>query len=176
MYNFNPASKNEQYVFGAARPGYGFTKVNNNRLDEWIGYMKDEGITNICCLLSDDQLDFYDDLLVTYENYFGAENVCWAPVEDFSLVDESTLTQRILPFLDKACQVDQRVVVHCSAGQGRTGHVLAAWLVHGRSMSNEEAIKAVEAMGREPYEAEGRHEDGKRKLHQLLDACRLNAA
>jgi protein-tyrosine phosphatase len=44
-------------------------------------------------------------------------------------------------------------VVHCSGGIGRTGHVLAAWLVAGRGFSRHSAITAVKRRGRNPYEA-----------------------
>lgn len=58
-------------------------------------------------------------------------------------------------------------MVHCSGGIGRTGHVLAAWLVSIRGFSNKDAlakltvrvafrrkgIAAVKRTGRNPYEA-----------------------
>ncbi|MEW6495955.1 MAG: protein phosphatase, partial [Cyanobacteriota bacterium] len=46
-----------------------------------------------------------------------------------------------------------KVVVHCSGGIGRTGHVLAAWLASARGFSNNAAIAAVRKTGRNPYEA-----------------------
>ena len=172
MFNFSPASKVESHVFGAARPGFGPDPVSQKRVEDWIDFMKKQGIKRVCCLLSESQLAFYDDLLNSYGQVFGKGNVCWTPVEDFQLADEATLTQQILPFLANSVESDERVVVHCSAGQGRTGHVLAAWLVYGRRMSNEAALRAVEAMGRRPYEAEGGHEQGKKLLHDLLNSCR----
>jgi protein-tyrosine phosphatase len=39
------------------------------------------------------------------------------------------------------------------SGVGRTGQVLAAWLVCGRGFSPQEAIAAVKQTGRSPYEA-----------------------
>jgi protein-tyrosine phosphatase len=43
--------------------------------------------------------------------------------------------------------------VHCSGGSGRTGHILAAWLVHHRGLSVDDALDAVISTGRNPWEA-----------------------
>jgi len=147
-YKFAPAWENEQVVFGAMRPGY-----TNEMVEDWIQFMRSQGIKRVCCLLPDEQLAFYSDLLETYKQEFGSQLVCWAPIADFNLADLETLTQKIIPFLIEADQQNQKVVVHCSGGIGRTGHVLAAWLVSVRGLSNEAAIKAVKKTGRNPYEA-----------------------
>ncbi|RCJ26598.1 protein phosphatase [Nostoc sp. ATCC 43529] len=147
-YKFAPACENEQVVFGAARPGY-----TNQMVEDWIEFMKSQGIKRVCCLLPDEQLASYSDLLETYKQQFGRQLVCWAPIADFNLADLETLTQQIIPFLREADKQNQKVVVHCSGGIGRTGHVLAAWLVSVRGLSNEAAIKAVKKTGRNPYEA-----------------------
>ncbi|MBW4617842.1 MAG: dual specificity protein phosphatase family protein [Cyanosarcina radialis HA8281-LM2] len=62
------------------------------------------------------------------------------------------LVRQILPFLTIANQQNEKVVVHCSGGIGRTGHILAAWLVAGRGFSSKSAISAVKQTGRNPYE------------------------
>lgn len=174
MYNFAPASKTETTVFGAAKPGYSNEKVTN-----WIQFMKEQGMNRVCCLLPEKQLAPYNDLLGTYQEDFGTNNILWAPIEDFHLVNQEMLTQKILPFLLEVEQQGEKVVVHCSGGIGRTGHILAAWLVRGRGLSNKAAIAAVRKTGRNPYEAAiagalmGRNpRKAIYELNALLDASR----
>lgn len=175
MYKFAPAGENEQIVFGAARPGY-----TNKELQDWIEFMKRQDIKRVCCLLSEQQLASYSDLLGTYKQEFDNQLVCWAPIADFHLCDLETLTQKILPFLIEADKQNEKVVVHCSGGIGRTGHVLAAWLVSVRGLSNQAAINAVKKTGRNPYEAaiaaifRGRNPlKVLKELDLLLNDCRL---
>jgi len=167
-FGFGPASKDEQIVFGSQKP-------DRNNVQEWICFMKEKGIKRVCCLLSQHQLEFYnEDLLDTYRKEFGQNNVCWAPIEDFHLVDPVTLQKKILPFLADSDAKGERVVVHCSGGSGRTGHVLAAWLVFKHGISPEEAIKAVEETGRNPCEAVYYGYATKEELYTLLQQCQKN--
>ena len=66
------------------------------------------------------------------------------PVDDFQA---PTTTQMLdaLAFLDDARATSTPVAVHCLAGQGRTGTVLAAYLIRG-GLSSEEAITTVRAI------------------------------
>lgn len=115
--------------------------------------MQAQGIQRVCCLLEKDQLVRYDNLLDCYKQAFGTDNICWAAIADFEIVDRTTFQHQILPFLITSARYQQKTVVHCSGGIGRTGQVLAAWLVFGRDLSKQAAIKAVRQMGRNPYEA-----------------------
>jgi protein-tyrosine phosphatase len=148
MYKFDAASESEPIVFGAARPGYSNKKVN-----QWIEFMQRQEIKRVCCLLPKSQLARYANLLDVYRQTFGSDYVCWTPIEDFYYADPGLLIHQILPFLATANQANERVVVHCSGGIGRTGHILAAWLVAGRGFSREDAIAAVKQTGRNPREA-----------------------
>lgn len=153
MYRFAPASEHESIVFGSARPGYGDRHVN-----EWIEFMQRQGIKRVCCLLAESQLRRYSNLLDIYRQTFGRDRnghdrTCWAPIEDFHLAAPEVLIHQILPFLAAADQNQEKVVVHCSGGIGRTGHILAAWLIAGRGFSKEAAIAAVKRTGKNPYEA-----------------------
>jgi protein-tyrosine phosphatase len=97
---------------------------------------------------------------------FGEPNVFWVPIDDFHLAEKVQLIDQILPFLAEAEQNRDKMVVHCSGGVGRTGHVLAAWLVSCRGMSNEEAVAAVKRQGRNARESRDK------RLDTLLDQCR----
>lgn len=163
---FSAAAEQEECVFGARRPGFPFPRVSSRFVHDWIAFMQAQDITRVLCLLPSRQLNAYDDLLGTYRQKFGENNVLWSPIEDFHLAEEAQLIEQILPFLAEAVQRQEKTVVHCSGGVGRTGHVLAAWLVSGRGMSNEEAIAAVKRQGRNARES------GDKRLDALLDRCR----
>jgi protein-tyrosine phosphatase len=148
MYKFAAATTDESVAFGAARPGY-----TDHQVQQWLEFMQKKGIQYVCCLLDAKQLGRYSDLLRYYREAFGIDRVCWAPIEDFELVDTTVLQKQILPFLAQADQQKSKFVVHCSGGVGRTGQILAAWLVAQRGFSPQAAISAVQKTGRNPYEA-----------------------
>jgi protein-tyrosine phosphatase len=173
MYKFAAASPSESIVFGAARPGY-----RDRQVKEWIEFMQQQGIHRVCCLLSETQLNRYSNLLDIYRQFFGSEGVCWVPISDFHYIDRVTFIDRMLPFLAEADRQQQKVVVHCSGGVGRTGHILAVWLVFSRGFVPKLAIDSVRQMGRNPYEAViaapffGRYPwQVAAELNLLLDEC-----
>jgi protein-tyrosine phosphatase len=156
--NFAPAGRNEQIVFGACRPGRHSSDpedIDWAEVDAWIKQMKNAGIQRVVCLLRDKQLAFYhrvpEGLLRAYAREFGSENVLPAPVEDYHLIDP-TMLDTVIRFLKASDASGSKVVVHCSGGSGRTGHVLAAWLAQGRGHDALDAICIAEAT-RNPREA-----------------------
>jgi protein-tyrosine phosphatase len=181
-FNFGPASSKEKIVFGANRPGkYGHDSehVALSEVQEWIAFMKEQGIKRICCLLPENQLKFYDDinLLKLYREEFGQDNICWADIEDFHLCDKDKLIKKIIPFLKESDKNGEKVVVHCSGGSGRTGHVLAAWLVHRHGLFPYEAlltVKKMEGVNRNPCEAIDSGKASKEELYALLEACKFS--
>src|SRR3989337_3757223 len=135
-YKFASAGPDEQTVFGAERPGYSAESVAPHAVEEWIDFMRAHGIRRVCCLLPPTQLAFYtDDLIDSYTKAFGTDNICHVPVTDLHLASGNDLETIILPFLRDSDKPGLPVVVHCSGGSGRTGHVLAAWLARERHLS-----------------------------------------
>lgn len=167
-HRFAPAAPEEEYVYGACCPGWHTTVTREDAIDEWVEFMRERGIERVCCLLSGEQLDRTDADKGRYARAFGAENVTHVPVPDHHLADPATLEDEILPFLSAAAERGEPVVVHCLAGIGRTGHVLAAWLVHGRDYAPVDAIEAVREMGRSPAEAIDAGNARRGELHELL--------
>lgn len=178
-YGFGAAGPDERIVFGARRPGFNLTDVGATEVDAWIDFVRGQGVRRVVCLLPDEQLAYYrgvpGGLLGHYASAFGPENVAHRPIADFRLSDPETL-RAILGDLRDADSKGEKVVVHCSGGIGRTGHVLAAWLVHGRGYGAEGAIAAVKQMGRNPREAVDAGIVAEDELLALLDPAVVQEA
>jgi hypothetical protein len=146
-HRFAPAAPDEEYVFGACCPGWHSAGSRDDALRDWISFMHDRDVERVCSLLPG---PMNSDYVEPYREAFGAENVCRAPLADHRIADESTLGGTIFPFLEGSVDANQRVVVYCLDGIGRTGQVLAAWLVHDRDIGPIEAVETVKAQGRLP--------------------------
>ncbi len=169
-FAFGPACSEERFVFGSQRPGYGPGKVSLSAVHVWLSFIKEKGIRRICCLLQERELQTYyeNNLVETYSKEFGDLNVLAVPVKDFHLAEISALRDEILPFLAESEEKELPVLVHCSGGLGRTGHVLAAWVVYRYGLPVEEALDAV---NRNPREAVQWGNATEEELFSLLRAC-----
>jgi protein-tyrosine phosphatase len=157
-HRFAAAAPEEEYVHGACAPGWHSVGDRETVVSAWIAAMEAQGIERVVSLVAGRQVDATGATVARYRDAFGWESVLHAPVPDHRLASPETLRDEVLPFLEASVGREDPVVVHCLAGIGRTGQVLAAWLVHGRGYDPEAAVDAVTEAGRDPTEAvrEGR--------------------
>ena len=142
------AVKGREYVYGCGRPT---SKYNTQK---WIDEVKKNKISRIIVLCEPKDYSYF---IKEFEDEFGQKNVLKANVKDYHLCDKELLNKIIIPFINDSIEQKEKVVVHCNAGSGRTGHVLAAWLYSvDHTLDEPEAIKLVRIGGgarRNPNEA-----------------------
>jgi len=144
----------DSHIHRKQRPGYPKRRVSEERVGDWIDTASSEGIEKLVVLLSEGELDdYYDSLLNRYTSEFGDDSLLHVPIRDHTRCDPETLHEEILPFLRESVEADEEVAVHCSAGIGRTGQVLFAWMVEEHGMSYGEAMSAVRGVECNPLEA-----------------------
>eukprot|EP00929_Paragymnodinium_shiwhaense_P016270 TRINITY_DN124534_c0_g1_i1.p1 TRINITY_DN124534_c0_g1~~TRINITY_DN124534_c0_g1_i1.p1 ORF type:complete len:180 (+),score=46.57 TRINITY_DN124534_c0_g1_i1:55-594(+) len=138
--NFGPASSRDQVVYAAERPGMRneFDKpgaIPKEAMVEWSEFMQAHGIKRGLSLMSDEEMTWFP------EPGLMASGVL--PHYDHVLTSGEGAGERVLKALEAAEAAGEKVVVHCCAGQHRTGMVLAAWLVKRYGLTPEQAFEEM---------------------------------
>ena len=147
-------------VFGACRPGH-----LGGDLTDWTVILADGGVSTVVCLLSEGEAGRWG-LPGAYDDAFEAYHV---PIRDRHFPPADRLA-RAVDLLEAATDGGGRVAVHCNAGLGRTGVVVAAWLVRQKGFAPAAAVETVETgpMPRAPREAVREGNATEAELYDLL--------
>lgn len=116
---------------GASRPG-----AHGSSIASDLALLRGRGIQSVLTLTETPVLAH--DLAVA-----GLDSL-HVPVDDFHAPTTQQML-RALAFIDASLAESMPVVVHCLAGQGRTGTILAAWLLRS-GLSDDDAIAEIRAL------------------------------
>ena len=153
-HNWGYASARDKFISGAARPGkYSSDSgaaarppgppgppatVTEGEVEEWAAFVKQQGVKRVLCLLTGSELLSYNEggLLAFFTSHFD-------DVVTVSDLYVQGAGDRVLAALQAAEDANEQCVVHCSAGQGRTGVCLALWLHKRYKMTIVDAVAEV---------------------------------
>jgi protein-tyrosine phosphatase/nicotinamidase-related amidase len=116
-------------------------KDYSRSVDEDLKQLKEYGVDTIVPLITADEFGHFgvSDLLEKYEEY--GFNIHSLPIMDQLVSSEEEMVDMV-HYLDKAVLKDEKVLLHCVGGLGRSGLVAASYLKY-KGLNPDEAIKAV---------------------------------
>jgi putative intracellular protease/amidase len=138
IHNFGPASSRDTVVYTSERPGNPLGKndlVPDEKVHEYITFMKDQGIGRVLLLLDENEITIYSDLLAMYQAGGLQYNM--------QSMNEEGAAKKVLAILKASEQQGERVCAHCTGGIGRSGRVAAAWLVERYDLTPDVATEEV---------------------------------
>lgn len=109
----------------SSRPGYPNKIVALSTLDKTIGLWKDKGIKSIICLLSDKEIkEYYESINFNLINFYKLNGfkVFHLSINDFKKPALNNIELNII--LKEQKKLELPLLVHCGAGEDRTGIVV----------------------------------------------------
>ncbi len=117
-------------------------KDRNRDLVEDIKTIKEAGIQNIICLLSENEFEEYGVSKLKEEYKKAGLNVYYNRIVDQAVPTEAMMNDT-LNWLDNEVAENKKTLIHCVGGIGRTGTVVACYLKKYSGLNTTEAIDLV---------------------------------
>jgi len=116
-------------------------KDYSRSIDEDLKQLKEYKVDTIIPLITDDEFDHFGvgELLEKYEEYNF--NVKRLPIMD-QLVSSHQEMKELIDYLDERLQQNEKIVLHCVGGLGRSGLVAASYLKY-KGRNAKDAIQSV---------------------------------
>ncbi|MGI8643347.1 MAG: dual specificity protein phosphatase family protein [Thermomicrobiales bacterium] len=121
---------------GCGRPGSRYRADVAKALEQDLSFLEDQGIGAVLTLT---ETPLADEVLGRFP--FASKHI---PITDMTAPSADQL-RAALGFIDEQRAEGRAVVVHCLVGQGRTGTILAAYLIRG-GVPPEDALDQVRAV------------------------------
>jgi|BEDMetMinimDraft_2_1075160.scaffolds.fasta_scaffold01082_5 protein-tyrosine phosphatase len=118
---------------------------------EDLDFIKDQKISAVVCLVEDDELEIQDKEnnigIKAYENLLKERGIelLHSPIKNYNAPTIEQV-EFILNWINQKLREGKRVMVHCRGGQGRTGTIIASYLMHEYGYTAEEAINFVRSL------------------------------
>lgn len=121
----------EGQLAGCSRPG-----AHGLSIADDLAALRDHGIQSVLTLT--------ETPVLAHELEAAGLDTLHLPVDDFHAPTTQQML-RALAYIDASLAENMPVAVHCLAGQGRTGTILAAWLLRS-GLSADDAIAEIRAL------------------------------
>lgn len=138
-FNVKPVAGN---LYRSSRPGYPRKgNILKDEIKEDIAKASAQGITDVISLLDDEGYGYYENPETLADAYadFGIDMHMF-PIKDFGTPSIEDAFQ-ICKFIDSLISSGEKVLIHCSAGIGRTGLIISCYLYYKGLVKPGETVK-----------------------------------